>query len=276
VTALPIAPAPPDAGADRAAPAVRLAGAQVRRGARTVWHDVTLEVGHGELVVVLGATGSGKTTLLRALLGFVPLADGHAEVLGTAPGRAPGVGYVAQRRAVGSSLRVRPVDLVRLGLDGHRWGLPPLWGARRRERERRVREALALTGADALADRPFAELSGGEQQRVHISQALVRSPRLLLLDEPLTGLDPAAQAAVVALLARVRRVHGVTVVVVSHDVNPFLGEVDSVAYLANGRAATGRPEEVVCGPVLSRLYGGPVEVLRTVDGRLVVTGAGER
>ena len=67
-----------------------------------------------------------------------------------------------------------------------------------------------------------------------------------------------------------------TVVVVSHDVNPFLGEVDSVAYLANGRAATGRPEEVVCGAVLSRLYGGPVEVLRAVDGRLVVAGAGER
>lgn len=270
MTALPIAPV---AAPGRATSAVRLVGAAARRGPCAVWSDVTLEVGHGELVVVLGATGSGKTTLLRALLGLVPLACGHAEVLGAPPGAAPGVGYLAQRRAAGSSLRVRPVDLVRLALDGHRWGVPLPWGERRRDRERRVREALALTGAAALADRPVGELSGGEQQRVHLAQALVRSPRLLLLDEPLTGLDPAAQAAVGALLARVRRVHGVTTVVVSHDVNPFLGEVDSVVYLANGRAAAGSPDEVVSGPVLSRLYGGPVEVLRTTDGRVVVTGA---
>jgi zinc/manganese transport system ATP-binding protein len=171
------------------------------------------------------------------------------------------------------------VDLVRLGLDGDRWGLPlPLLpGAARRRREARARvaEAIEVVGAGAYAERPLSELSGGEQQRLLIAQALVGRPRLLLLDEPLDSLDLPNQAAVAALVDRICRRADVAVVLVAHDVNPLLGYLDRVAYLAGGRAVAGPVEEVITTETLSALYGVPVEVLHASDGRLVVIGQPE-
>jgi zinc/manganese transport system ATP-binding protein len=135
-----------------------------------------------------------------------------------------------------------------------------------------VDEAIALTGASALATRPIGRLSGGEQQRVLVAQALVRRPSLLLLDEPLDSLDPANQAAIARLLDELAHTRGIAIVIVAHDVNPILPYVDQVVYLANGRALSGRPADVVSGGALSELYGAPVEVLETSDGRLVVVG----
>ncbi len=264
------------------APAIELRGASAVMGARPareVWGGVDLTVRPGEFVAVLGPNGSGKSTLLKALLGLVGTPPGTVRVLGGPAGAANRqIGYLPQRHGYDSTLPIRGVDLVRLGLDGSSWGVPlplgPRAGARRQAKER-VREAVELVGASSYAHRPLGELSGGEQQRVLIAQALVRRPRILMLDEPLDSLDLPNQAAVTALVQRICRSENVAVLLVAHDVNPLLGYLDQVIYLAGGRALQGSVEDVITGPKLSELYGAPIEVLRARDGRLVVVGQPE-
>lgn len=254
---------------------VALRDAAVVRGGRTVWSGVTASIHPGEFVAVLGPNGVGKSTLLQALLGTVPLAAGSARVLGQAPGRArQAVGYLPQRRNFPASLRVRGTDIVRLGVDGHRWGVP-LPGRRSRAAAARVADLVRLVDAQAYAQRPVGQLSGGEQQRLLIAQALAQRPRLLLLDEPLDSLDLPNQSSVAALVAGICRQEGIAVVIVAHDVNPILGYLDRVVYLAPGGAAAGTPAEVITSATLSRLYGTPVEVLTAADGRRVVVGTPE-
>jgi zinc/manganese transport system ATP-binding protein len=250
--------------------------AAVALGGRPVWSDLSLQVSAGEFLTVLGPNGAGKSTLARALLGLVPLAAGSLRVLGDRPGRHnDAIGYLPQRRSFDSGLRVRGRDIVRLGLDGDRWGLPlPLRSRRRRGEEARVAEAISMVGAGSFADRPVGEVSGGEQQRLLIAQALVRRPRLLILDEPLDSLDLPNQAAVAALVAEVCA-EGVTVVMVAHDVNPILPYVDRVVYLGRGAAVSGEPSEVITSSTLSNLFGTPIEVLHASDGRMVVVGQPE-
>ncbi|MDX6311321.1 MAG: zinc/manganese transport system ATP-binding protein [Streptomyces sp.] len=257
---------------------VSLRGAEVRVGGRTLWSGVELDVGAGEFVAVLGPNGVGKSTLVKVLLGVLPTAAGEVRVLGEQPGQAgQRVGYLPQRRSFDASLRMRGTDIVRLGWDGDRWGvpLPGPFGARRKAAARRITEVIELVGASSYAHRPIGQCSGGEQQRLLIAQALVRRPELLLLDEPLDSLDLPNQAAVAALVGRICREEGVTVVMVAHDVNPILSRLDRVVYLAEGGAVAGTPEEVITSETLSRLYGTPIEVLRTSDGRLVVVGQPE-
>ena len=277
MSALPSArPAQPPAraagvGDSPAGEAVRVEDGQARLGGRIVWSDVRIEIARGEFAAILGPNGSGKTTLLRVLLGELALTRGTASVLGRPAGASKGqIGYLPQRRHFDAGTRVRGIDLVRLGLDGTRWGLPL-----RRSGGGRVDEAIELVGAGAYAKRPIGALSGGEQQRLLIAQALVSEPRLLILDEPLDSLDLPNQSAVAALLERICRERQVTVLLVAHDVNPLLSYLDRVVYFGAGRAVVGEPREVITAPTLSRLYGVPVEVLQTADGRLVVVGLPE-
>lgn len=252
--------------------------AAVRLGGRVLWSDVTLSVQPGEFVAVLGPNGVGKSTLVKTALGLIPLSAGSATVLGRRPGRAGElIGYLPQRRSFDAGLRVRGVDIVRLGLDGDRWGVPvPRFRRASRGGGRaRVDEVLELVGADGYAHRPIGEVSGGEQQRLLIAQALVRRPQLLILDEPLDSLDLPNQAAVAALVQHICREEGVTVVIVAHDVNPILAYLDRVVYLAQGGAVSGTAREVITSETLSRLYGAPIEVLEASDGRLVVVGQPE-
>jgi zinc/manganese transport system ATP-binding protein len=250
---------------------VQLEAAQARVAGRPVWSNVSLEITAGEFTALLGPNGSGKTTLLRVLLGELPLAAGRASVLGRPPGEARGrIGYLPQRRHFGVGMRIRGVDLVRLGLDGARWGLP--WSRSGRDR---VDQVIELVGASAYAARPIGRLSGGEQQRLLIAQALVAHPSLLMLDEPLDSLDLPNQTAVTALLARVCRDEGVTVLLVAHDVNPLLPYLDRVVYFGAGGAAVGKPRQVITTATLTGLYGVPVEALQTADGRLFVVGLPE-
>lgn len=259
------------------APLLSFHEAAVAVGGRTLWRDVDIEVAAGQLVAVLGPNGVGKTTLVKAILGLQLLSAGHLEVLGRPAGRSsPEIGYLPQRRSFEESLLVRGLDIVRLGLDGDRWGLPGFASRRsRREARRRVDEALALVGATAYANRPVGQVSGGEQQRILIAQALVRRPSLLLLDEPLESLDLPNQQAVAALLQRICCDEGVSVLIVAHDVNPLLAYLDQVVYLGGERVAAGPPEEVITSATLSGLYGTPVEVLKSAEGRLVVVGQPE-
>jgi zinc/manganese transport system ATP-binding protein len=235
-------------------------------------------VGPGEFVAVLGPNGVGKSTLVKVLLGVLAPAAGEIRVLGERPGRAGHrVGYLPQRRSFDPSLRMRGTDIVRLGVDGDRWGVPLTgrFGARGKAARDRIAEVIDLVGATAYAHRPIGQCSGGEQQRLLIAQALVRRPELLLLDEPLDSLDLPNQAAIAALVGRICREEGVSVMMVAHDVNPIISRLDRVVYLAEGGAVAGRPDEVITSETLSRLYGTPIEVLRTSDGRLVVVGQPE-
>ena len=259
---------------------IELSGAAVRLGCRGIFSDVELRVDPGQFVAVLGPNGAGKSTLMRVILGLVRLEAGSVSVLGRPPAQARGaIGYLPQRRGFDPSTRIRGVDLVRLGLDGARWGIPVALTKGARERRKaesaQVDDAIALVGATDYAKRPIGELSGGEQQRLLIAQALVRKPQLLILDEPLDGLDLPNQAAVAALLRRICTTQDVSVLLVAHDVNPLLPYLDQVIYMAGGRARSGPPEKVITSATLSDLYGAPIEVLPTRDGRLVVVGQPE-
>jgi zinc/manganese transport system ATP-binding protein len=258
--------------------AIEITAGEAARAGRAIWSGLDLRVGEGEVVAVLGPNGAGKSTLLHVILGLLPLGAGSASILGAPPGRRNAeIGYLPQRRSFDAATRIRGRDIVRLGLDGARWGLPlPRWlSAGARAADRRVGEVIELVGADTYADRPIGELSGGEQQRLLIAQALARSPRMLLLDEPLDSLDLPNQVAVAALLQRISAAQGVTVLLVAHDVNPIIGYLDRVVYLAGARGVVGAPREVIRSDVLTRLYRAPIEVLEASDGRLVVVGTPE-
>ena len=259
-----------DAPADPPPTPLRIEGAALRRDGRDLWSGLDLEAAPGELIAVLGPSGSGKTTLLRAILGLEPLSAGTVTALGE-PVRRRGnrrIGYVPQQRPLPRETALRGRDLVALGVDGHRFGLP----FPRRGDRARIDALVDAVGASAFADRPAGTLSGGEQQRLRIGQALADNPGLLLCDEPLTSLDLANQRAVVGLIDRHRRTTGAAVLLVTHDINPVLNTVDRILYLANGRFTLGTPDEVLDSRVLTDLYGAPVFVLRAGD-RLVVVGA---
>ena len=240
----------------------------LRFGERTLFEGLGFELERGELLAVLGPNGTGKTSLVRILLGLLAPSAGRVVIEGCPPReRCHRIGYVPQQRVFDREIVLRGRDLVRLALDGHRWGFGRLDGTA----EARVDAALAEVGATAYADAPVGRLSGGEQQRLRVAQALVADPVLLLADEPLLSLDLAHQRGVVDLLDARRRAAGTPVVFVTHDVNPVLHTVDRVLYLAPGSWAIGMPDEVLTSETLSRLYGTDVDVLR-VRGRVVVVG----
>src|SRR5690349_3265561 len=252
------------------ASAVTLRGARLSYGERTLWSGLDLDVAPGEFVAVLGPNGSGKTSLVRVLLGLQALSAGEVRVAGRAPRRgSAAIGYIPQQKALDPDLPLRGRDLVGLGLDGHRRGIG--WRGRRVRRER-VDAALAAVGGRGYADAPVGRLSGGEQQRLRVAQALVGDPAVLLCDEPLLSLDLAHQRTVTELIDRRRRTASTAVLFVTHEINPILPLVDRVLYLVDGRFEIGPPAEVMTSEVLSELYRTQVDVLR-VRGRLVVVGA---
>ena len=256
--------------------AVTFDGAAVRLGGRTIWSDVSVSVAEADFVAVLGPNGAGKSTLVKAIIGLLPLAAGTASVLGRPSGDLKSqIGYLPQRHGFDAGTRIRGVDVVQLGLDGARWGIPLPGSPSRKRDAARVAEVIELVGAAAYARQPIGELSGGEQQRLLIAQALVRRPKLLLLDEPLDSLDLPNQAAVAALVRRICEEERVAVLLVAHDINPIIGYLDRVIYLAGGGAIEGSPGEVITSETLSRLYRAPIEVLHASDGRLVVVGQPE-
>jgi zinc/manganese transport system ATP-binding protein len=250
--------------------AIELSGVTLRLGGRDVLSGVDLAIGPREFVGLLGANGAGKTTLIRAILGLVPQAAGRMSVLG-APARRgnSAVGYLPQARSTVVGARLSGRDFVAAAVDGHRWGIPMPGRAGHREVDR----VLALVGATALARRPLAELSGGERQRLLLAQALLGAPRLLLLDEPLMSLDPHRQQAVVALVHGLQQELGLAVLFSAHELNPLLGVLDRVLYLGGGQAAIGSVDEVITAPVLSRLYGAEIDVVR-LGGRIFVMAGG--
>ncbi len=251
-------------------PAIVARDVSAAYGRRLIWGGANFTVQHGEFIAVLGPNGSGKSTLFRLLLGLMPPAAGELQVLGRRPHRGnASIGYVPQRRNIDRDLPVRGRDFVHLGVDGNRWGVA-LSGVR--ETSARIDQAIAAVHATAYADRSIGRLSGGEQQRLLLAQALAARPQMLLLDEPLASLDLRNQIVISELIAELAGGNQLTVLLIAHDINPLLPVVDRVLYVAHGGVAIGKPEEVITTERLSRLYDAPIEVLHDSHGHMFVVG----
>ena len=245
-------------------------GISVWLSGREVLHDVRFRIMPGEFTGLIGSNGAGKTTLFRVILGLQASSTGSVLVGGRPlTRRNPIIGYVPQKIFLDPDMPLRARDVVALGLDGHRLGVPLGWGRRRKA----VDAMLDAVDARRFADARVGNLSGGEQQRVLIAHALISRPRLLLLDEPLANLDIGAEGEVVALLARIAREQRIAVFISAHDVNPLLPVMDRLVYVAAGKTASGTTAEVIRPEVLSALYGQHVDVLRVHGRILVVAGA---
>lgn len=249
--------------------AISLRDAGLSRGGHTLWKHLDLEVAPGEFIAVLGPNGSGKSSLLKVILGLVPLSAGSAKVAGRPPQRGSHTtGYIPQHSGFDQDSPVRGRDVVRLGLDGHKYG----WAAPSATDDRTVEATIREVGASDYADSPIGLLSGGEQQRLRIAQALVSDPAVLLCDEPLLSLDMAHQQAVSQLIDTRRRKANTAVLFVTHEINPILPLVDRILYIVGGKWAIGTPAEVLTTERLSELYDAPVDVLN-VRGRIIVIGS---
>jgi len=245
-------------------------GVSVSLSGRQILDEVSFGVGAGEFTGLIGPNGAGKTTLLRVILGLQRPTAGQVAVLGRPRSlRHQPVGYVPQKVLLDPDMPMRARDLVALGLDGNRYGLR----LPSRQRGQAVSEMLHAVDAERFAGARVGNLSGGEQQRVLIAQALISRPRLLLLDEPLANLDLRSGQEIIGLLARIAREQQIAVLLSAHEMNPLLPVMDRIVYLAGGRAASGTTAEVVTSEVLSRLYGYHVEVLHVHGRVLVVAGA---
>jgi zinc/manganese transport system ATP-binding protein len=247
-----------------------LDGIGVRLGGRQVLSDVTFSLGQGEFTGIIGPNGAGKTTLLRVILGLLEPSGGRVLIEGEPlhNKNKAAIGYVPQKLVIDPDMPLRARDVVSLGLDGHRLG----FAFPSRQRRELIEAALRDVGADGYADARVGELSGGEQQRVLIAHALIARPKLLLLDEPLANLDLKSEQEIVEVLGRLAREQQIAVLLSAHDMNPLLGVMNRIVYVANGRVATGSTDEVVTSEGLTRLYGHHVDVVRVHNRVLVVAG----
>ena len=249
---------------------IELDRATLTLAGRKILSDTSFAIKPGEFIGVLGPNGAGKTTLMRAILGLLPPSTGQLRVFGCAPQRGnPTIGYLPQVRTMLPDLRMRGFDFIASSVRGERWGMPSL----RRVDRTMIYDTLAAVGARELAERPLSAVSGGERQRLLLAQALLGEPRLLLLDEPLISLDYRYQEAVIDLVRCFARDRNITVLFSAHELNQLIGVLDRVLYLGNGHAALGTIEEVVTAPVLSRLYGAGIDVVRA-NGHIFVLSRG--
>jgi zinc/manganese transport system ATP-binding protein len=249
-------------------PVISLKQASLKFGRRALWEDLNLDINPGEFFAVLGPNGSGKTSFLKVLLGLQELHSGQANLGGHPVERGSHmIGYIPQQKPFPPDTPMRARDLVGLGVDGHRWGIR-LGTAKA---NRKIDELLELVGASDYAKVPVGQLSGGEQQRLRVAQALATDPKVLLCDEPLLSLDLHHQQAVSALINKQCHDRKSAVVFVTHEINPIIDYVDRILYLAGGRFSVGTPHEVMTTEVLSDLYDSNVEVIHA-NGRIVVVG----
>ena len=210
-------------------------GLYLRRREREILRDVSLQMAPGEIVTLIGPNGAGKTTLLRVVLGLSPCDAGEIYLR---PGLR--IGYMPQRLAVDQTF---PLSVERfLTLGG-------------RQAEADLESALAEVGAQRLRTTPVHALSGGELQRVLLARALLRRPDLLVLDEPVQGVDVHGQAELYELITRIRDRRGCAVLMVSHDLHLVMASTDRVVCLNRHVCCTGAPEVVTLAPEFVELFG---------------------
>ena len=213
---------------------------------RPILEHVDLEIARGEFVALLGANGSGKTTLLRGIVGLLPVMAGTLEY-DFDRAKSP-LGYVPQRESLDPTFPLTVSEVVVMGTYAR---LPPLRRVGRREREIAAR-ALDLVGLGAIGGQRFASLSGGQTQRALIARALAAEPMFLLLDEPTAGVDREATAAIMAVVSRLNRDHGLTVLLVTHQLRMLQGLASTVFWVQDGRVTRRRLDDIiVTDPLLS-------------------------
>lgn len=223
---------------------VEMRDGKMQFGERVLWQAVNFTICTGEFVALIGANGTGKTTLLQSLLKLNTLSSGQVKL---APRLT--LGYVPQLKNFDPKLPIRGRDLVKFGLDGKQYGLGRWsWlGLGRRDAKNmssaqknyRIDKAIDEVGGRAFADAPLNMLSGGEQQRMRIAQALVSEPDLLLMDEPLLSLDVASQQVVCEILAHRKQAHATAILMISHELMPIVPLVDKVIWLQQQHARVG-------------------------------------
>jgi len=252
-------------------PALQISDLSVSLGGNAILSRINAEIGAGEFIGIFGPNGAGKTTLVRCIIGTLAPSRGSIQVLGLPPRQAARqIGYMPQGHGGFDITALSARALVEAACDGDAWGVPWTSKAARQEVDR----VLEVTEAARYAHRPFSVLSGGERQRVMLAQALLGSPRILVLDEPLASLDPKNQGLLIECVARVQTSTPTTVLFVAHDMNPLMNVMDRVMYLAGGGAALGKLDEVITSECLTKLYGADIEVVRTQNRVFVVSAEG--
>ena len=259
---------------DPNAPAVELAGVSVRYDGTLALDDVSLRVPRGAQVAVVGPNGAGKSTLFNVIAGIRKPQQGTVYIAGSGPNHHICVGYVPQRNRIDWRFPVNVTDVVMMG----RIGKIGLLRSPGRTDRQRVQEALAQVDMLPFANRQIGELSGGQQQRVFLARVLAQEAELLLLDEPLAGLDIPSQEAILRILAQMRST-GITLLIATHDLNQAAEQFDQMILLNHRVVAYGPPAQVLTTENLARAYGGQLHVVHTGVGDVVVTdsccGGGE-
>lgn len=231
--------------------AVETENLSVTLGGKPVLTNITSQVHQGEFVAVLGPNGAGKSVLLKVLLGLVQPTTGRARIWGHEPDEVPAewIGYVPQAKTLDRNFPAIAMELVVTGLH-RRWQ-----GWFSATEKRAALEALAQLGSEHLAERPISTLSGGELQRVYLARSLVRQPRLVLLDEPVTGVDTVSESGFYGVLREYRDRSGATIIMVTHDWEVAAHNACHVLVLNRQLIAFGSPAEVLCTDCLKRAYG---------------------
>lgn len=241
-------------------------------GKRVIWKDASFNLDSGQFVAVLGPNGSGKSTLFKLLLGLKEASSGELTLFNEEPQKnAKLIGYVPQRRGIDEDTNFDVFDFVKLGLSGHKLG----FSLKPKKENIKTEEVLKAVDAYKFRNKALGELSGGELQRVFLAQALIGEPKILLLDEPLANLDLKRESELVKLAKNLAVQKGICVILIAHDLNPLLGAIDKVIYVANQQLVSGSVEEIITSSKLTKLYGSDIEVIKDSKGRLVILGARE-
>ena len=239
-------------------PSVELQGVSVQYGAVTALADLTFVLQQGEDLAIVGPNGAGKSTLFSVITGIIQPSMGKVNLYGSGPQGHICVGYVPQRNRIDWHFPVTVTDVVMMGRT-RKIGI--FRRAQRQDREQ-VQAALAQVGMSALAGRQIGELSGGQQQRVFLARALAQEAELLLLDEPLTGLDLPSQETILEILRQLRQ-QGITIMVATHDLNQAAANFSKVMLLNRRLIAFGPPAEVLTAARLTQAYGGQLHVVHS-------------
>ena len=232
-------------------PALSVTDLVVRRGDHRVLDGVSFDAGAGDFVAVIGPNGAGKTTLIKAILNLVAPTKGGVRVFGQPPSKAPPdlVGYVPQIKTLDRTFPAQAVDLVLTGRS-QRWPFYTTTTERAK-----AEEALEHVGARDLADRALGTLSGGELQRVYLARGLIRSPRLLVLDEPATGVDAAGATDLYGLLDDYQDTHQATIVMVTHDWNAAYHHATHALLIDAEQISFGPPRTALDERCLRKAFG---------------------
>ncbi|CAK7192846.1 Manganese transport system ATP-binding protein MntB [Commensalibacter sp. Nvir] len=238
----------------------------IKRGSKLILSQLNLEIGKNQFIGIFGPNGSGKTTFIKTIMGIIPIHQGQLNVFGLSPSKARQfIGYIPQARDI-NTFRLTGRNFLSAGIRGYKFGLPFL----NKQDSSRIDEALDQLQAKKLAEKPLEELSGGQRQRLLLAQALIENPKLIILDEPFSNLDPKWTLSILNSIKTIQRQRSLSVLLATHDLNPLLPIIDYVLCIGNKRAVLGTIDSIMTSSVLSDLYEFPLNVIRTKENLFVI------